>query len=72
MPNAEAPYISNRYLDITHQKIYCKNSFSQILLEVGFKKENIIHSEQILFSNKILNFILRISKQFHKIFLLSA
>jgi hypothetical protein len=32
-----------RYNDITHKVIYTDNSFNQVLLEAGFKKENINH-----------------------------
>ncbi len=72
MPNSETPYVSQRYIDITHKKIYCSNSFSQILLEVGFKEEKIIHKEQFIWNNIITTIMLKIMKIFHKLFLLSA
>ena len=72
MPNAEAPYTSQRYLDVTHKKIYSSNSFSQILLEIGFEKNNINHYEQVLGNNIIIRGIMKIFKYFHKAFLLSA
>ena len=72
MPNADAPYVSQRYSDITHKKIYCSNSFTRLLIETGFQKENIIHKEQAIWKNIIVNFIFKILKIFHKLFLLSA
>ena len=58
-----------RFSDLTHKKLYSENTFSRMLIEAGFKKENISNKEQIPGQNIIIQKIFSVCKLFHKLFL---
>jgi len=73
MPNAQSAYNSwyLRYNDITHKILYTPNSFSQVLLNSWFKKDNVIHKNAFIWYNIIKRIIYKLSIVFHKILFLS-
>jgi len=60
MPNAQSIYYASywRYNDITHKIIYTPNSFNQVLLKSWFKRWNLIHKNEYIWTtlkNKIIH-----------------
>ena len=73
MPNAQSLYYACRwkYTDITHKIIYTPNSFNQILLRPWFKRKDIAHKNEYIWTTVIRRIIFKVWYLFHKVWMLS-